>query len=93
MCASWILGSQLLEYIYVLLSSGPFMFGMPDITTSILSPAPSPNADPGVGLGGTTSPYLAHRFLSGHIPSSTPFVEDFHSLHPVLTVVFTLMGW
>ena len=59
LCASWILGLWLLEYIYVLLSLGPFMFDMPYITTSILSPAPGPSADPSVGLGGTTAPYLA----------------------------------
>ena len=92
MCASWILGSQLLEYIYVLLSSVPFMFGMPKFTTSIPSPTPGPSVDLGIGLGGTTTPYLAHRFGSGHIPSSTPFVEDFHSLHLVLTLVVTLTG-
>ena len=51
LCASHILGSQLLEYIYVLLSLVPFMFDMPNITTSILSPALGPSADPGVGLG------------------------------------------
>ena len=68
------------------------MFDMPDITTSILSPALGPSADHSVGLGGTMTPYLAHRFGSGHIPSSTPFVEDFHSLRPVLTLFFTLTG-
>ena len=73
LCAKWPLGSWLLEYIYVLLSSGPFMFGMPDITTIIPSPAPGPSIDPGVVLGGTTSPYISHIFRSGHIPSSTPF--------------------
>ena len=92
MCAIFLLGSMLLEYIYVLLSLGPFMFDMPDITTNISSPAPGPSADPSVGLGGTTSPYLDHRFKSGHIPSSTPFAEDFRSLFPVLTPMFTLMG-
>ena len=93
MCASWLLGSWLLEYNYVLLSLGHFMFGMPDITTSISSPAPSPSADPGVGPRGTTSPYLIHRFGSGHIPPSTPFVEEFHSLRPVLTPLFVLTRW
>ena len=68
------------------------MFGMPDITTSISSPAPGPSADPGVGLGGTTTPSLAHSFGSGHIPCSTPFAEDFHSLRLVLSPVFVLMG-
>ena len=92
MCTSWILGLWLLEYIYVLLILGLVMFGIPYITTSIPSPAPGPSADLGVGLGGTTTPYLAHRLGSGHIPSSTPFVEDFHSLHLVLTLVVTLMG-
>ena len=53
------------------------MFGIPDITTSILSPAPSLSADPSVGMGGTTTPCLAHRFGSGHIPPSTPFVGGF----------------
>ena len=28
LCASWPLGSRLLEYIYALLSLGPFIFGM-----------------------------------------------------------------
>ena len=68
------------------------MFDMPDITTSIPSLTPGLSADPGVGLGGTIAPYLVHRFGIGHIPSSTPFIEDFHSLHPVLTLVFTLTG-
>ena len=68
------------------------MFGVLDITPSIPSPALGLSADPGVRLGGTTAPYLAHRFGSGHIPSSTPFVEDFHSLCLVLTPVFVLMG-
>ena len=66
------------------------MFDMLDITTSIPSPVLGPSADPSVGLGGTTTPYLAHRCRSGHIPSSTPFTDGFHSLHPVLTLVFTL---
>ena len=88
MCASWPSGSWLLEYICALLSSGPFIFGMP----GILSPILGPSVNPGVRLGGTIAPYLAYRFGSVHIPSSTPFAEDFHSLHPVLTLVFTLMG-
>ena len=33
--------------------------------------------DPSVGLRGTTTPYLAHRFGSGHIPPSTPFTRGF----------------
>ena len=88
MCASWPLGSRLLKYIYALLSSGPFIFGMP----SILSPVLGPSTDPGVRLGGITAPYRAHIFGSGHIPSSTPFVEDFYSLCSVFTPVVTLMG-
>ena len=92
MCVSCIFGSRLLECIYVLLSSVPFMFEMPDIITSILSPTPGPSADAGVGLGATTTHYLAHIFESGHIPSSTPFAKDFHFLHLVLTLVFTLTG-
>ena len=88
MCASWPLGSQLLEYIYVLLSLSPFIFGM----LGILSPILGPSMNPGVGLGGITTPYYAHRFGSGHIPSSTLFVEDFHSLHSVFTPVVTIMG-
>ena len=55
MCASWPLGSQLLEYIYSLLSSSPFIFGMP----SILSPVLGPSMDPGVRIGGITAPYHA----------------------------------
>ena len=57
--------------------TGPFTFGMVNINTSIFSPAPSSSVNPGVGLGGTISPYLAHRFGSGHIPPSTPFVGVF----------------
>ena len=86
MCASWPLGSQLLEYIYALLSSGPFIFGMPSILSLVLSPS----KDPGVKLGGITAPYCAHRFGNGHIPSSTPFVEDFYSLRLVFILVVTL---
>ena len=80
MCTSFILGLRLLEYIYVLLSSVPFIFDIPDITTSIMSPTTGPSVDPGVGLGGTTAPFLFHRLKRGRIPSSTPFAEDFHSL-------------
>ena len=36
MCSSWPLGSWLLEYIYALLSSGPFIFGMPGILSPVL---------------------------------------------------------
>ena len=45
LCASWPLGSWLLKYIYALLSLGPFMFSMFDITTSIPSPALGPSVD------------------------------------------------
>ena len=79
---------RLLEYIYALLSLGPFIFGMP----SILSPVLGPSTDPGVILGGITTPYYAHRFGSGHIPSSTPFMEDVDSLLLVFTPVVTLTG-
>ena len=88
MCASWPLGSWLIEYIYALLSSGPFIFGMP----GILSPILGPSMDPGVKLGGITTPYPAHRFWNGHILSSTPFMEDFYSLRSVFTPVVTLTG-
>ena len=73
LCSSWPLGSWLLEYIYALLSLRPFIFGMP----GILSPILGPSMDPGVRLGGITAPYHAHRFGNGHIPSSTPFMEEF----------------
>ena len=59
---------------------------------SILSPVLGPSTDLGVRLGGITAPYRAHRFGNGHIPSSTPFVEDFYSLHLVFTLVVTFMG-
>ena len=87
MCASWPLGSQLLEYIYDFLSLGPFIFGMP----GILSPILGPNMDRGVKLGGITSPYHAHRFGSGHILLSTPFVEDVYCFHSIFAPVVTLM--
>ena len=88
MCASSPLGLWLLEYIYALLSLGPFIFGMP----GILSPILGPSTDPGVRLGGITTPYCAHRFGSGHLLPSTPFMEDFYSLHSVFTSVVTLTG-
>ena len=65
-----------------------FIFGMPDILSLVLGPS----ADPGVRLGGITTPYRAHRFGNGHIPSSTPFVEDFYSLRLVFTPLVTLTG-
>ena len=82
------MASQLLEYIYALLSLGPFIFGM----LGILSPFLGPSADLGVRLGGITTPYRAHRFGSGHILPSTPFVEDVDSLLSVFTPVVTLTG-
>ena len=88
MCASWPLGSWLLEYLYAVLSSGPFIFGMPGILPPILGPSTYPS----VRLGGITAPCGAHRFGNGHIPSSTPFVEDFYSLHSVFTPMVTLTG-
>ena len=88
MCTSWPLGSWLLEYIYALLSSGPFIFGIPGILSLVLGPS----TDPGVRHGGITAPYRAHRFGNGHITSSTPFVEDFNSLRSIFTPVVTLMG-
>ena len=88
LCTSGILGSWLLEYIYVLLSLDPFIFGMPGILSHILGPS----MDPGVRLGGITTPYRAHIFGSGHIPPSTPFVEDVECLLSVFTLVVTLTG-
>ena len=35
LCASWPLGSWLLEYIYALLSVGSFIFGMPGILSLV----------------------------------------------------------
>ena len=53
----------------------------------ILSPILSPSMNPGVRLGGITSPYHPHRFGNGHIfPASTPFMEDVDSL---LSVFYT----
>ena len=88
LCASWPLGSWLLEYIYALLSSGPFIFGM----FGILSPILGPSMDPGVRLGGIISPYHSHIFGISHIPSSTLCVEDVESLLSVFTPVVTLTG-
>ena len=88
MCVSCPLGSWLLEYIYSLLSSGPFIFGMP----GILSPVLGPSMDLGVRLRGITNHYPAYRFGSGHILPSTPFVEDVDSLLSVFTLVVTLTG-
>ena len=88
MCASFLLASQLLEYIYVLLSLDPFIFSIPGILSLVLGPS----TDLGVGIGGITSPYRAHGFGNGHIPSSIPFVEDFYSLRSVFTLVVTLTG-
>ena len=88
MCASWPLGLRLLEYVYALLSFGPFIFCMP----GILSPILGLSMDPGVRLGGITTPYRAHRFGSGHIPPSTPFVEDVDYFLSAFTLVVTLMG-
>ena len=47
--------------------------------------------DPGVELGGITTPYPARIFGIGHILTSTPFVEDVDSLHSTFTPVVTLM--
>ena len=58
----------------------------------ILSPVLGPSTDPGVRLGGITTPYHAHGFGSGHIPPSTPFVEDVDSIISVFTPVVTLTG-
>ena len=88
MCASCPFGSWLPDYIYALLSSGPFIFGMP----GILSPVLGPSTDPGVRIGGITIPYHDHRFGSGHIPPYTPFVEDVESLLLVFIPMVTLMG-
>ena len=88
MCAIWPLGSWLLEYIYALLSLGPFIFSMP----GILSPVLGPSMDPGVRIGGIIAPYHAHGFGNGHFLSSTPFLEDFYSLILVFTPLVTLIG-
>ena len=58
----------------------------------ILSLVLGPSTDLGVGLGGITTPYHAHGFQNGHIPSSTPFVKYFYSLHSVFTPMVTLTG-
>ena len=58
----------------------------------ILSPVLGPSTNLGVRLGGIIAPYPAHRFGSGHILPSTPFVEDVDSLLSVFTPVVALMG-
>ena len=59
------------------------MFGMPDITTSIMSPAPGNSADHGVGLG-EPHPLTFLIIGSGHIPPYTPFVRVFSLPSPGL---------
>ena len=71
LCASGILGSWLLEYIYVLLSLGLFMFNMPDITTSILSPDPGPSAGGYVNVGSKT--YIPSYALEEISTQNGPF--------------------
>ena len=88
MCTSWPLGSWLLEYTYALLSSGPFIFGMLGIQSLVFCPS----MDPGVRIGGITTPYRPHRFGSGHIPPYTPFVEDVDYLLSIFTLMVTLTG-
>ena len=70
------------------MSLRPFIFGMP----SILSPFLGPITDLGVELGGIKAPYHAHRFGSGHILPSTPFMEDVDSILLVFIPVVTLTG-
>ena len=70
------------------MSLGPFIFDMPSILSVVLGP----NMDPGVRLGAIKAPYHAHRFGSGHILPSTPFVEDVNSILSVFRSVVTPMG-
>ena len=58
----------------------------------ILSPILGPSMDPGVRLGDISTPYPTHKFGSGHILPSTPFVEDVDSLLSVFTPLVTLTG-
>ena len=53
----------------------------------ILSPILGPSVDLGVRLGGITAPYPAHRFGSGNIPPSTPYVEVFPLPSPSLNMI------
>ena len=50
---------------------------MSNFTTSIPSSSTSPSVDLGVALEGTTTPYLSHRFGSGHIAPFAPSVGEF----------------
>ena len=58
----------------------------------ILSLVLGPSIDSGVRLGAIKTPYHAHGFVNDHIPSSTPFVEDFYSLRSIFTPVVTFTG-
>ena len=99
------LGRSSVETRSVPLSSGPFTFDIHDITTSIPSPILGSSVDPGVGMGGMSTPYLAHQFKRGHITPSNPFVGGFSlpssgintSVHPHgggigVIVDFTTLG-
>ena len=68
------------------------IFDMLDFANSIPSSTIGPYASFGVGIGGTTSSYLAHRFGSGHIPPSYPFVGGCFTPHLFLTLGITLLG-
>ena len=70
------------------MSLDPFIFGMPGILSPVLVLVRTLVSD----LGGSIAPYRAHRFGNDHIPSSTPFVEDFYFFRLVFTPVVTLMG-
>ena len=50
---------------------------MLDFSTSIPSSGTSPGVDTRVGFGGTSAPFIVHRFWSGHIAPSTLFVGVF----------------
>ena len=79
-CNSWLLGSWFLKFIYVSLSIGIFTFEIPNITTSVLSPALGSSEGPSVGIGSMTTPRLMHQFKSVHIPPSPPFFREFSIL-------------
>jgi hypothetical protein len=75
------------------LTSNPFYFGMPNMTSQLSSSVSMTNVNPSFGFWGMTPPYVPFSFGGGHIPQENATVGGWNPPSSKPNPIFSARGW